>query len=186
MNKYLKRCPKCKSSKIYRRVWAKVWSANAKDRRGNIAEKFERLSKVYSCQKCGHEFDAPLILDEIIQDDVSNSVNKDIKEEGKGCIKMGKARIVRISIHDIMGDLIQRVMNEYGVEHNEVKCRTKMKNILFDIPALDDNLCNKVMPSFSEDDCCGSTRGGCLCGLEKGHKGHCICKRCGEEFEIQE
>lgn len=96
MNKHLKRCPKCKSSKIYRRVWAKVWSANAKDRKdrkGSVVEKFERLSKVYSCQKCGHEFDVPLILDEIIQDDVNNNVDKDIKEEGKGCIKMGDSRI---------------------------------------------------------------------------------------------
>lgn len=81
MNKHLKRCPECKSSKIYRRVWAKVWSANAKDRKGNIVDKFERLSKAYFCQKCKHEFDIPLILDEIIQDDVNNNVDKDIKEE---------------------------------------------------------------------------------------------------------
>lgn len=200
-NRHLKRCPECKSSKIYRRVRAKVWSDNAKDRKGDTVEKFERLSKAYCCQKCKREFDTPLILDEIIQDeiiqdDINNNVDKDVKEEeeeGKGCIKMEKecvktenTRKVKIPIDDIMENLIQMVMNQYGVEYDEVKCAAKIKNIIFEIPVLDDALCNEVMPAFSEDDCCASTRGGCLCGLGKGHEGLCICKRCGEEFEIQE
>lgn len=191
INRHLKRCPECKSSKIYRRVRAKVWSSKAKDYKGNAVEKFEKLSKAYSCQKCGHEFDKPLILDEIIQDDINNDVNRDITEEGKGSIKMEKpivvkSRVVKVCISDMMEDLVQRVMNEYGVEYSEVKCITKMKNILFEIPVLDDTLCNNVMSAISEDDACGSTKGGCLCGLEKGHEGHCICKRCGEEWETQE
>ena len=41
------------------------------------------------------------------------------------------------------------------------------------------------MPTFSEEVGCGSTGGGCLCGLDKGHKGFHECKRCGEEWDTQ-
>lgn len=79
LNRNLKRCPKCKSSKIYRRVRAKVWSTKAKDYKGDTVEKFEKLSRTYFCQKCGHEFDVPFVLSENIQNDINNDENKDIK-----------------------------------------------------------------------------------------------------------
>jgi len=78
-DRYLKRCPKCGSGKIYKRVRAKAWSAEANSKRNTI-EKLEKLSKTYYCQKCRHAFDNPLILDEIVQDDIGNNLNKDIKE----------------------------------------------------------------------------------------------------------
>lgn len=91
-------------------------------------------------------------------------------------------RIVKIDINDIMDELTQKIVNEYGAEWNDVRYIGKIKKLVFALPTLDDTLCNEVMPAISEDDACGSTGGGCLCGLDKGHKGLHECNRCGEEW----
>ncbi len=92
-------------------------------------------------------------------------------------------RIVKIDVGDIMDELVQKIVDEHGVESDDVRYIGKIKKLVFELPALDDALCNEVMPAMSEDDGCGSTGGGCLCGLGKGHKGFHKCKRCGEEWE---
>ena len=92
-------------------------------------------------------------------------------------------RMVKIDVEDIMEGLIRKIVNEYGVEWDDVRYIGKIKKLVFELPALDDILCNEVLPTFSEEDGCGSTGGGCLCGLDKGHKGLHECKRCGEEWE---
>ena len=91
-------------------------------------------------------------------------------------------RIVKIDINDIMDGLIQKIVKEYWVEWDDVRYIGKIKKLVFALPNLDDTLCNEVLPATSEEDGCGSTRGGCLCGLYKGHKGLHECKRCGEEW----
>jgi hypothetical protein len=53
--------------------------------------------------------------------------------------------------------------------------------LVFELPALDDSLCNDVRVA-TDDNGCGSTGGGCMYGLDKGHKGEHECKRCGEEW----
>ena len=89
-------------------------------------------------------------------------------------------RIVKIDVEDIMDELVKKIVDEHGVESDEVRYIGKIKKLVFELPVLDDALCNEVMPAMSEDDSCGSTGGGCLCGLDKGHKGYHQCKRCGE------
>lgn len=89
-------------------------------------------------------------------------------------------RIVKIDVEDIMDELVKKIIDEHGVESDEVRYIGKIKKLVFELPALDDALCNEVMPATSEEDGCGSTGGGCLCGLDKGHKGYHQCKRCGE------
>ena len=91
-------------------------------------------------------------------------------------------RMVKIDVNDIMDELIQRVINEYGVEWNDVRYIGKIKKLVFELPALDDTLCNEILPASSEEDGCGVTKGGCLCGLDNGHKDLHECKRCGEEW----
>jgi hypothetical protein len=95
--------------------------------------------------------------------------------------KGSKARNVEIDIEDIKDELVQRIMNEYGVEWDEVTYVGNIKKLIFELPALDENLCNEVNPS-TEEGGCGSTGGGCMCGEDKGHKGLHECKRCGEEW----
>lgn len=90
-------------------------------------------------------------------------------------------RIVKMDVGDIMDGLILKIINEYGVEWDEVRYIGKIKKLVFELPALDDSLCNEVMVA-TNDDGCGSTGGGCICGLDKGHKGEHQCKRCGEEW----
>lgn len=90
-------------------------------------------------------------------------------------------RFVKIDVDDIMEELIQRIINEYGVEWNDVNYIGKIKKLVFELPALDDSLCNEVHHA-SDGDGCGSTGGGCLCGLDKGHKGNHECKRCGADW----
>ena len=96
-------------------------------------------------------------------------------------------RHVKIPISDIMDHLIQRIMNQYGVERSDVKCITKIEYITFEIPALDDELCNEVMPAGmlgdQAIDGCGNTTGGCKCLLPKGHGKRHICANCGEEWD---
>lgn len=98
-------------------------------------------------------------------------------------------RHVKIPISDIMDHLVQRIMNQYGVERCDVKCITNIEYITFEIPGLDDELCNEVMPPIMGDydyviDGCGDTAAGCICLLPKGHRGMHVCERCGEEWEI--
>lgn len=93
-------------------------------------------------------------------------------------------RFVKIDVDDIMEELIQKIINEHGVKRDEVRYIGKIKKLVFELPALDDSLCNEVMPA-SDDDECGSTGGGCLCGLDKGHKGNHNCKRCGTDWNSQ-
>jgi hypothetical protein len=90
-------------------------------------------------------------------------------------------RTVKINIDDIMDELIQKIINDYGVEWDEVRYIGKIKELEFDLPALDDSLCNEVRIA-TDDDGCGGTGGGCICGLDKGHKEDHECKRCGEEW----
>ena len=90
-------------------------------------------------------------------------------------------RIVKINIDDIMDELIQKIINDYGVELDEVRYIGKIKELEFDLPVLDNSLCNEVMIA-TDDDGCGSTGGGCICGLYKGHNEDHQCKRCGEEW----
>lgn len=97
-------------------------------------------------------------------------------------------RHVKIPISDIMDSLTQRVANHYGVEQKDVKCITKIEYITFEIPGLNDEICNEVMPPIMGDhdeviDGCGSTAGACMCGLPKGHGKHHICVNCGEEWD---
>ena len=92
-------------------------------------------------------------------------------------------RMVKIDVEDIMDELIKKIINEYGVEQDDVRYIGKIKKLVFELPALDDTLCNEVMPAISEEDACRSTGGGCLCGLDNGHKGLHECKRCGEEWD---
>ena len=80
-----------------------------------------------------------------------------------------------------MDELIQKIIDEHGVEWDEVRYIGKIKELEFDLPALDDTLCNEIMPA-TDNDGCGSTGGGCICGLDKGHKGEHQCKRCGAEW----
>lgn len=98
-------------------------------------------------------------------------------------------RHVKIPISDIMDDLVQRIMNQYGLERGDIKCITKMEYITFEIPELDDELCNEVMSGVANNgeviDGCGSTAGGCICQLPKGHGNRHICVRCGEEWETK-
>lgn len=114
------------------------------------------------------------------------------KKQKKDEEKIGQPRRVKIKIGDIRDHLIQRIINQYGVEWNDVKCLTKERNIVFEIPGLDDTLCNDIMPAITMGDHsevidgCGSTTGGCLCGKKKGHKGYHKCKRCGQEWEVQD
>lgn len=96
-------------------------------------------------------------------------------------------RHVKIPISDIMDDLIQRIMNQYGVDRSNIKCITDIEWITFELPALDDELCNEVKPATIGEngesvDGCGSTAGGCICLLPKGHENYHICENCGEEW----
>lgn len=90
------------------------------------------------------------------------------------------ARKVEIDIDDIMDELVQKILNEYGVDWGEIKYVGNTKKLIFELPALDENLCNEVRKDDEGD--CGSTGGGCMCGEDKGHKGPHECKRCGEEW----
>lgn len=90
-------------------------------------------------------------------------------------------RIVKIDIDDIMENLIQKIVDEYGVEWDEVNYEGKIKELEFSLPALNNSLCNEVRVASYEDGC-GSTGGGCICGLDKKHEGDHECKRCGEEW----
>lgn len=99
-------------------------------------------------------------------------------------------RHVKIPISDIMDDLVQRVMNQYGVERSDVKCLTKIEYIIFEIPGLKDELCNEVLSAeIGENgeviDWCGSSAGACICSLPKGHGNHHICEKCGEEWDTE-
>lgn len=99
--------------------------------------------------------------------------------------KVVRPRFVKIKIDDILEDLTQRIINEYGAEWNDVKCITKVDGITFEIPGLDDNLCNEVMPpghGIRDDGGCRSTGGGCICGEDKLHVGPHVCKRCEGEW----
>lgn len=96
-------------------------------------------------------------------------------------------RHVKIPISDIMGNLIQRIINQYGVDGSDIKCITDIEYITFELPALDDELCNEVMPATTGEngkvvDGCGITAGGCICVLPKGHGNRHICENCGEEW----
>lgn len=98
-------------------------------------------------------------------------------------------RRIEIPISDIMDDLVQRIMNQYGVERSDVRCLTKVECITFEIPALDEDLCNEVLVGMVNGDNfvdgCGGTAGGCICSLPKGH-GNChMCERCGEEWDTE-
>lgn len=99
-------------------------------------------------------------------------------------------RHIKIPISDVMDDLVQRIMNQYGVERSDVKCITKTECITFEIPGLDDELCNEVMVGMWNSgemiDGCGSTTGGCICLLPKGHGNYHVCKRCGEEWDAED
>lgn len=90
-------------------------------------------------------------------------------------------RIVKIDVEDIMDELVQKIINDHGVERDDVRYIGKIKKLVFELPALDDSLCNDVMIA-TDDEGCGDTGGGCMCGLDKGHKGDHKCKRCGEEW----
>lgn len=90
-------------------------------------------------------------------------------------------RTVKINVDDIMDELVQKIINDYGVEWDEVHYIGKIKELEFNLPMLDDSLCNEVNIATDEDSC-GSTGGGCICGLDKGHKEDHKCKRCGEEW----
>ena len=64
-----------------------------------------------------------------------------------------------------------------------------MKYITFELPALNDELCNEVRQAMESDgeeviDGCGCTTGGCICRLPKGHEDPHICERCGEEWDV--
>lgn len=91
-------------------------------------------------------------------------------------------RMVKIDVEDIMDELVQKIINDYGVEWDDVRYIGKIKKLVFELPALDDSLCNEVLIATGDDDSCGSTGGGCICGLYNGHKGKHRCKRCGEEW----
>ena len=90
-------------------------------------------------------------------------------------------RMVKIDVGDIMDELVQKIIDDYGVEWDDVRYIGKIKKLVFELPALDDALCNEVMIA-TDDDSCGDTGGGCMCGLDKGHKEEHQCKRCGEEW----
>ncbi len=90
-------------------------------------------------------------------------------------------RMVKIDVDDIMDELVQKIINDHGVERDDVRYIGKIKKLVFELPALDDTLCNEVMIATDEDGC-GDTGGGCMCGLDNGHKGEHQCKRCGEEW----
>lgn len=56
--KELKRCPKCKSSSIYKRVRAMRIVRETRKRNRNY---IENRTKMYRCKECKHEFDSPII-----------------------------------------------------------------------------------------------------------------------------
>lgn len=99
-------------------------------------------------------------------------------------------RHVKIPISDIADVFVQRIMNQYGVEKSDVRCISAIEYITFEIPALDDKLCNEVMPGMGIGgeviDGCGITTGGCICRLPKGHGSRHICEKCGEEWETED
>jgi hypothetical protein len=98
-------------------------------------------------------------------------------------------RHVKIPIRDIEDVFVQRIMNQYCVGRNDVRCISAIEYITFEIPALDDELCNEVMAGLGNDgeviDGCGVTTGGCICRLPKGHESCHICEKCGEEWETK-
>src|SRR3990167_9568287 len=103
------------------------------------------------------------------------------KDRHKGALNMDEEeknghgnRIVKINIDDIMDELIQKIINDYGVEWDEVRYTGKIKELEFDLPVLDKTLCNEVNIATDEYSC-GGTGGGCMCGLDKGHKGEHQC-----------
>ncbi len=57
--KGLKRCPSCKSTNIYKRSRT-IKIERKKGRKANKNFIEERV-KHYRCQKCKHEFDAPIV-----------------------------------------------------------------------------------------------------------------------------
>jgi hypothetical protein len=105
--------------------------------------------------------------------------NIDTKMDDKEENKQG-TRTIKIDIDDIMDELTQKIVDEYAVEWDEVRYIGKIKELEFDLPALDDTLCNEVVSATDDDEC--GTGGGCICGLDKGHKGEHQCKRCSAEW----
>lgn len=100
-------------------------------------------------------------------------------------------RLVKIPISDIMDDLAQRIMNQYGVGRSDIRCITDIEFITFEIPELDDEFCNEVMPAIIGElgevvDGCGGTGGACICLCPKGHGNRHICEKCGEEWDIKD
>lgn len=62
MKKILKRCHKCMSSNIHKRVRIQLGSDNKKGRLVKLPmSKRERKTKYYRCYDCKYEFDNPLI-----------------------------------------------------------------------------------------------------------------------------
>jgi hypothetical protein len=100
-------------------------------------------------------------------------------------------RHVEIPISDIVDEFAQRIMNHYGVKRSDVKCISAIEYITFEIPGLNDELCNEVMSANVGEhgevvDGCGGTGGGCICLLPRGHGNRHICEKCGEEWEIND
>ena len=98
---------------------------------------------------------------------------------------------MRVPISDIEDIFVQRIMNHYGVERSDIKCITDIEYITFEIPALEDEFCNEVLPATVEDNDevingCGGTGGGCICLLPKGHGSCHVCAKCEEEWEIKD
>lgn len=60
MERPIKRCPKCKSSRIYRRIRRDGLSRLNKGRKVHLG-KIYILTKQYICRKCNHEFNNPSI-----------------------------------------------------------------------------------------------------------------------------
>lgn len=68
MKKDIKRCPKCKSSNIYKRSRQSFSPIGRKGRHSNKSVvQYEEMGKRYKCQKCKKVFDNPLILGQIGQ-----------------------------------------------------------------------------------------------------------------------
>jgi hypothetical protein len=68
MKKCLKRCPECLSSNIHKRSRILLASGGKRGKWVRMsAGRRERMTKYYKCYKCKYEFDAPLILEQQLE-----------------------------------------------------------------------------------------------------------------------
>lgn len=82
MGKFMKRCPKCRSSNIYKRIRCSVWVENTKSNRSNIEFSLTK-TKPYICRRCKREFDKPIFGQRYIQNTEVNNTEIDNVDANK-------------------------------------------------------------------------------------------------------